>query len=103
QTCALPIYQHFLVRRLRARERIPDRGIVKAERADQAEREKSSAVVFAPLQPERRRARRAGHVHLHTDQRGSRADKQLVGSGGYLFEVIWTTEWRDARAHNVCC
>ena len=76
--------------------------IVETERADQAEREKSSALLFAPFEPERRRAGRAVHIHLHADQRRSRADKQLVGAGGNVFEAIWTAERRDARTHHVC-
>ena len=43
-----------------------------------------------------------GHFHLHADQRRSRAHKQLVGTGGNIFETIWTAERRDARAHHVC-
>src|SRR4029077_4617368 len=44
-----------------------------------------------------------GHIHLYADQRGSWANKQLVGPRRHIFEMIWTTEWRDARAHHVCC
>src|SRR4029077_15597997 len=67
-----------------------------------AEREKSSALVFAPIQSERRRARREGHIHLRADEGRSWANKQLVGTGGDICEIIWTAEWRDAWAHHVC-
>ena len=93
--------KYLLVRRVRSRERIPDRGITEAERADQAEREKSFALILASLKSKRCRPCRAIHFHLHADQRGSGADEQLVRADGNVFEIARPAQRRDARAHDV--
>ena len=65
---ANPTGEYFLVRWFGARKRIPDLGIVETECVDQAERGKSSALVFAPLESKRRRPGRTIHIYLHADK-----------------------------------
>ena len=55
----------------------------------------------ASLQSERRRAGRAIHLHLHADERRSRPDQQLGGTGRNLRETARHAQGRDARAHDV--
>ena len=82
--------------------RVPPRSGNEAGRLDQAQREKSSALVFASLESERRRAGRAVHFHLHADKRGSGTDEQLERAGRDLFKTSRAAQRRDARTHHVC-
>ena len=71
---------------------------------DQAEPERSSRLLFAPLESERRRAGRAIHFHLHADEGGSGPDEQLGRAGRDLRETYMAcSKARCAAARCLSC
>ena len=73
-----------------------------AGRGPQTERGKKARLVSASLEPERRGAGRAIHLHLHADEGGSRPDQQLGRAGRDLHKTPRHAHGRDARADDVC-
>ena len=52
------------------------------------DQKKWPGLLLPPLEPERRRPRRAPHLHLHADEGGGRPDQQLDGAGGGVPEAL---------------
>ena len=73
---------HRLVRRLGGREATPHRGGGRQGHPDPAEPGEAARLLPPPLEPERRRAHRAPHLHLHADQRRRGSQQQLDGPQG---------------------
>ena len=89
-----------LVRRLGGGEEAAHRGGLGGGCSSRSTR-RSSRLLLPPLQPERRRARRAPHLHLHADQGRGRADQQLDGAGGGVPEARRALRRLDEGPHHV--
>ena len=69
---------------------------------DQAQPEEAARLLLPPLEPQRRRARRAIHLHLHREPGRGRPDQQLDGAQGDVSEAARVCRRLHARAHHVC-
>ena len=79
---------------------MPDAGRVPAPSS--ASTPKSAPTASSPLRPQRRRARRGPHLHLHHQQGRCRPHQQLDGAQGDEGDPEQAVRRLHARPHDVC-